>query len=175
MIEYRRATAADAEAIAQLHARSWRESYRGVYPDAFLDGDLPAERLGVWRARLGRPADNQLVELAVDGSRLAGFVCAYGDSDATWGSLVDNLHVARELKRTGIGSALLRRAAAWLQVRHAQRPVHLFVLEANAPARRFYEKLGGLDQGTSMLESPGGVVSSCTYVWPTPARLAHRG
>ncbi len=52
MLEYRLATAADADAIAELHARSWRENYRGAYRDEFLDADLVAERRGVWRERL---------------------------------------------------------------------------------------------------------------------------
>src|SRR5688572_33401747 len=90
MIEYRAATASDAEAIARLHARSWRESYRGAFLDAFLDGDLVAERLGVWQQRLAAPPASQLVRLAVDGASLAGFVCAYGGHDPEWGSFVDN-------------------------------------------------------------------------------------
>ena len=52
MIEYRQAQLRDAEAVALLHARSWRENYRGAFTDAFLDGDLPGERLRVWRERL---------------------------------------------------------------------------------------------------------------------------
>ena len=44
MIEYRSAELSDANAIANLHARSWREHYRGSFDDAFLDGDLVGER-----------------------------------------------------------------------------------------------------------------------------------
>jgi hypothetical protein len=66
MIEYRAAKPGDAEAVASLHARSWRENYRGDFLDVFRDGDLPGERLRVWGERLARPAGNQLVQLAVD-------------------------------------------------------------------------------------------------------------
>ncbi len=172
MIHYRPAQPSDAEAIALLHARSWRENYRGSYPDAFLDGDLPAERRRVWRTRLDRPAKNQHVELAVAGPDLAGFVCVYGAHDPEWGSLVDNLHVARAYQRRGIGTALLERAGAWLQVDHAAQPVHLLVLEANLAARRFYERLGASDQGAAPRDSPGGPVASCLYVWSSPLLLA---
>ena len=34
MITYRPAQPGDAEAVARLHARSWRESYRGSFSDA---------------------------------------------------------------------------------------------------------------------------------------------
>jgi ribosomal protein S18 acetylase RimI-like enzyme len=172
MIEYRTATASDAQQIAQLHARSWRESYRGSFHDSFLDGDLPGERLLVWRGRLERPASNQLVQLAFAGAALAGFVCAYGAQDDRWGSLIDNLHVAGEHKRSGIGSALMRQAGAWLAPRYSELPVYLLVLEVNAPARRFYERLGGRSAEVSSMETHGGArVRSCRYVWPRPALL----
>jgi ribosomal protein S18 acetylase RimI-like enzyme len=173
MIEYRTATARDAEPIARLHARSWRESYRGAFRDEFLDGDLPGERLRVWRERLDRPADNQLVQLAVDGADLVGFLCAYGAHDPNWGSFVDNLHVAGAHKRNGIGCSLMRQAGAWLAPRYPDLEVYLWVLEVNASARRFYEKIGGRNAGVSTMESHGGaVVRSCRYTWPRPALLA---
>jgi ribosomal protein S18 acetylase RimI-like enzyme len=172
MIDYRPASASDAEAIAELHARSWRENYRGSFGDAFLDGDLVGERLAVWRERLRRPPDGQFVLLALEGAALAGFVCAYGAHDPRWGSFIDNLHVAKAAKRSGIGSALMKRAGDWLASRYPALPVHLLVLEANAPARRFYESLGGRNAEVSTLETHGGaMVRSCRYVWSRPELL----
>lgn len=173
MIEYRAARAEDAEAVAALHARSWRESYRGDFTDAFLDGDLVGERLRVWRERLERPPNEQYVQLALDGLHLAGFVCAYGAHDPEWGSFIDNLHVAGESKRTGIGAALMRQAGAWLADRHPDLGVHLLALESNASARRFYERLGARSAGVSTMETHGGaMVRSCRYVWPRAGALA---
>jgi ribosomal protein S18 acetylase RimI-like enzyme len=173
MIEYRLATPFDAEAIANLHARSWRENYRGSFHDSFLDGDLPGERLRVWRERLDHPPDNQLVQLAVAGADLAGFVCAYGAHDREWGSFIDNLHVPHALKRNGIGSALMKQAGVWLASRYPGMGVHLLVLEANTSARRFYERLGARNAGTSTMETHGGaVVRSCRYVWSRPELLS---
>lgn len=173
MTRYRPAEPSDAEAIASLHARSWRENYRGAFLDEYLDGDLPGERLSVWRARLDHPLENQFVQLAVEGARILGFVCTYGAHDPEWGSLVDNLHVAHDAKRAGIGSSLMRQAGAWLVPRYPDRGVYLFVLESNAPARRFYECLGGENAGTSVMETHGGArVRSCRYVWARPERLA---
>jgi len=39
-VGFRPARASDSEAIAALHADSWRRHYRGAYSDAFLDGDV---------------------------------------------------------------------------------------------------------------------------------------
>lgn len=172
MIEYRQAELRDAEAIASLHARSWRESYRGAFTDAFLDGDLPGERLRVWRERLGDPAGNQFVLLAADGENLGGFVCAYGGHDPQWGSFIDNIHVARASKRSGIGSSLMRQAGAWLRLHYPGLGIYLWVLEANSSARRFYEHLGARDAGVSTMETHGGaIVRSCRYTWPDAEML----
>jgi ribosomal protein S18 acetylase RimI-like enzyme len=173
MIEYRSARPSDADAIALLHTRSWRESYRGSFSDAFLDGELPDERIRVWRTRLGDPPADQLVRLAFDGPSLVGFVCAYAARDRQWGSLIDNLHVVREAKRGGVGTSLMRQAGAWLETLDPDSGVYLFVLEVNAPARRFYERLGGRNAGVSTMETHGGaIVRSCRYVWQNPAALS---
>jgi ribosomal protein S18 acetylase RimI-like enzyme len=173
MIEYRNAASRDAEAVAQLHARSWRESYRGSFSDEFLDGDLNGERLRVWSARLAEPSRNQLVQLALDGTDLAGFVCAYGDHDPQWGSFIDNLHVAGTSKRNGIGSSLMRQAGAWLDHHYPELGIYLWALEVNSSARRFYERLGGHDEGVFTTETHGGtLVRSCRYTWPRAAALA---
>jgi ribosomal protein S18 acetylase RimI-like enzyme len=166
VIEYRQAQLRDAEALAWLHARSWRENYRGAFTDVFLDGDLPGERLRVWRERLGDPPDNQFVQLAVDGENLGGFVCAYGGHEPQWGSFIDNIHVAGASKRSGIGSSLMRQAGAWLSLHYPGLGIYLWVLEVNSSARRFYEHLGAHNAGVSTMETHGGaIVRSCRYTW----------
>jgi len=173
MIEYRPARSVDADAVAFLHTRSWRENYRGSLSDEFLDRELPDERLHVWRDRLNRATQNQFVQLALEGTTLVGFVCAYGAHDPHWGSLVDNLHVANTSKRTGIGASLMRQAGAWLAHSYGDLGVYLWVLEANSPARRFYERLGGRNAGVSTMETHGGaVVRSCRYTWPRAELLS---
>lgn len=139
----------------------------------FLYGDLPGERLRVWRERLERPPRHQLVQLAVEGSDPVGFVCVYGAHDPEWGSFVDNLHVASRAKRNGVGSSLMRQAGAWLARRHPDLGVYLLVLEANASARRFYERLGARNAGVSTMETHGGaLVRSCRYTWERAAQLS---
>lgn len=173
MIEYRQAQLSDAEGVALLHARSWRENFRGEFTDAFLDGDLPGERLRVWHQRLANPPPNQFVQLALDGTNLLGFVCAYGGHDPAWGSLIDNLHVAASFKASGIGSSLMNQAGAWLASVYADLGVYLLVLESNSRARRFYERLGAKNAEVFTTETHGGAqVRSCRYTWARAALLS---
>lgn len=104
----RAADAGDAEGVALLHADSWRRHYRGVYSDAFLDGDVASDRLAVWSARLAAPAGSETV-VAEQGGQLVGFVHVVFGADPRWGSLIDNLHVGRHLRGNLHSGATRRR------------------------------------------------------------------
>ena len=142
VVQFREAKRDDAEPIAILHANSWKHTYRGMMPDDFLDGHVISNRLHVWHDRLTNARSYQFVCLAEDGPNLVGFICAFGNEDSTWGSYIDNMHVTHERARMGIGTALMKEATVWLQARYPQSSVYLWVMEANCPARRFYERLG---------------------------------
>jgi GNAT superfamily N-acetyltransferase len=157
-IQLLRAGAGDAGRIAELHADSWRRHYRGAYAESYLDGDVSADRRSVWAARLAAPAHSAtfLAEVAEHAGRTAGFVHVVFDDDARWGSLVDNLHVAHDLHRHGIGRRLLGQAARAAGEQAASRALYLWVLEQNIAAQRFYQALGAAPVETAMVPAPGG-------------------
>lgn len=165
---FRMAGRGDAEVVARLHADSWRRHYRGAYSDAFLDGDVVADRLAVWSQRLAAPAGTVTL-LAQDGTGDAlGFVHLVLDDDPAWGSLVDNLHVTAARQRTGVGRALLRRAAAEAVAGAASPALYLWVLEQNTAARAFYAAMGAAHAGTVPVGPPGG---DPTRLVGAPAKL----
>jgi GNAT superfamily N-acetyltransferase len=177
-VRLRAAGPADAEPVALLHADSWRRHYRGAYADAFLDGDVVADRRAVWSERLAAPA-NSLTLLAEDEARLVGFVHVIFDDDARWGSLVDNLHVAHDRQRTGVGSALLIQAARAAAEHAVSTSMYLWVLEQNTAAQRFYRACGGRVVDRAPVPPPGGVPdrlngspSGLRVAWPDVSVLA---
>jgi GNAT superfamily N-acetyltransferase len=162
------ATPADASAIGTLHASSWCSTYRGILPDAFLDGPVLADRQEQWENRFRLPRPDQIVLKAVDDLAVCGFACAFLDADATWGALLDNLHVLPGHTGQGIGQRLFD--AVFSRIREARpgRPVHLWVIEANAGARRFYDRNSGRVVEQQELEiRPGLRVLSVRYAWFT--------
>ncbi|WBB61130.1 GNAT family N-acetyltransferase [Streptomyces sp. WMMC500] len=180
---FRAAEAADAPAVAALHAASWRRHYRGAYADAFLDGDVVADRETVWAARLagGRGEHGESGRLTyvceADGA-VVGFVHAVLDEHPRWGALVDNLHVAHGSQRRGIGARLMRLAAQGVAGAAPGSGLHLWVLEQNARAQSFYAALGGTRTERALVPPPGGDPSrlagspACLrYVWPAGAAL----
>jgi ribosomal protein S18 acetylase RimI-like enzyme len=172
--QFRLAGPADAKAVANLHAGSWRRHFRGAYSDAFLDGDVFADRLAVWTDRLREPDPRRCTVLAENGT-LAGFASTFFDDDPMWGSLLDNLHVAEGHKRQGIGSRLLALTAKVLKERPERTGLYLWVLEQNVDAQAFYQARGGRCAERALVSPPGGNPSRLTgspaklrYAWPEP-------
>lgn len=101
-LRFRLAGPSDSEAMAALHADSWRRHYRGAYADSFLDGDIEADRLAVWSQRLRHFDGSTHTVLAEDESGLIAFVHTVFEADQTWGALLDNLHVTHGQKRRAL-------------------------------------------------------------------------
>ena len=165
----RTATIEDAPAIADLHARSWRATYRGSYRDEYLDGPVDDDRLTVWTSRLTDPPPNQIVVVAEDEGRIVGFACAYGGHDAEWGSFLDNIHADPHRHRDGIGTQLFLTIVGWCREHYPEHGLYLSVLERNTNAQRFYLKLGGMDRGGEPSSSQWamGTVEVRRYAWAT--------
>jgi ribosomal protein S18 acetylase RimI-like enzyme len=173
-ITFRDASIHDVEAIAALHAESWRRHYRGAYLDSFLDGDVLANRLVVWRTRMTAPSADHFTIGAFRSDAVVGFVHMILDEDPHWGALLDNLHVTYQLKRYGIGRRLLAEAARELvRCRPADRRFSLWVLAQNTAAQAFYAACGGTRVETT-LSGPfpgGGRALSHRMAWPDAATL----
>jgi ribosomal protein S18 acetylase RimI-like enzyme len=89
-----------------------------------------------------------------------------------WGSCIDNLHVAPKYHGLAVGTELMLRTAEWLDRMYPRSGVYLWVMEANSPARRFYERLGARHCGTSNKRDPGGGYAlNCRYVWTDPKAI----
>jgi len=163
------ATSADAAAIALLHAQSWRTAYRGLLTDEYLDDDVLRDRTWFWSKRFSaaEPERRLVLKALDDESRLLGFVCVLLDEEPAWGARLDNLHVNPQLKGTGTGFALFQAARAWTAKMMPDAPMHLWCVERNLVARRFYDRQGGrvVESATRPI-AQGLCLPELRYVWP---------
>ena len=171
-IVVRPAGIADAEGIARVRIASWRGAYRGIVPDAVLDGyDLAAET-ATWRDRL---RDQAVVKVSVAdlvepraSPRLVGYVTegpARGDDVAGLGEIWA-VYVDPEAQGRGVGRALMDAAVRGLAGRGYDEAM-LWVFEANAAARGFYERMGWAPDGAAKPFAIGGAA-------PIEIRYRHR-
>jgi ribosomal protein S18 acetylase RimI-like enzyme len=175
MLVFREPTASDSGTIAQLHAQSWQENYRGAFSDSFLDDGVFSERSGVWAERFQRPNPKQLITVAELDGAMVGFACAYLGDHPKYGTLLDNLHVVSNAQGMGIGSKLMADIAKKNATQNPASGMYLWVLQQNKKAIDFYEAAGGEWVETVVGNDIGDrEVLKCRYIWPSVGALYQR-
>lgn len=167
----RPASAADAAAIAAVHAASWRSAYRGIMPDAYLDARCAAERLAYWQATLATAPPSRVVLVAeLDGS-MVGFAAARMEPDEGFEACLDNLHVIASCRGQGVGRLLLGTLARQMAT-NGCRSLYLWVFDANSAAIRFYQRLGAMAVERGAEQFAGTDIPHTRLAWSDSARLA---
>ena len=129
----------------------------------------------LWLERFQRPDDESFTIVAELDREVVGVAHTCLDRDPEWGALLDNLHVRFELKRQGVGRALVTETAAVLWQRRPSSGLYLWVLEQNTAAQAFYSAMGGVVV-EDRLGGPfpgGGRAPVLRYAWPDPSVLHH--
>jgi len=173
----RPATSEDCGAIATLHADSWRTTYRHILANDYLDHHVAEDRQDLWAARFIK-YDQRKHQIAVAASRaqdaITGFVCVLLDEEPDYGALLDNLHVAPDRHRQGIGRRLMASAAHWIAEKQPTWAMHLWVYEANAKSVLFYRSFGGQQVDHRVIVTPAGNRAAVLrFEWRDPLALAH--
>jgi len=141
----------DAEAIAELTVRSWRFAYRGVLPQAVLEGMTVGSRVSRWRARLVEPDARWRVVVAEEAGEVCGFASfGAGRAHPLRPSVEDvgeilAFYLDPSRFGSGLADTLAEYAEGWLGARFEGSI--LWVLEGNDRARHFYTRRGWLADG----------------------------
>lgn len=141
---------ADAEELASVHVRAWREAYGELLPGHFYDDVARESRQVMWSGLLSEQDAGERVRVARRDGRIVGFV-ARGPAAAHQGHPPERdeqlyaLYVLSSCYGHGVGQALLDQALS-------ERPAQLWVAKDNTRARRFYEKNGFTADGTEQLD-----------------------
>ncbi|MDX3568076.1 GNAT family N-acetyltransferase [Streptomyces sp. ID05-47C] len=146
----REMTLADCDRVSEIRIRGWQSAYRGLMPQSYLDAlsvSEDAERRRAWFAR----GDGSVVNLVAEsGGEVVGWAAhgAYRDGEVrTADAELYAIYVDPARLGAGIGQALL--AESVRQSTAVGRPrMHLWVVEGNTAARRFYERAGFHADGT---------------------------
>jgi ribosomal protein S18 acetylase RimI-like enzyme len=138
----RRALLDDAAAIARVHVESWRTTYRDLLPAEFLASLSESGYTERWQRVIGDGSSRvflveeeaEVVGFASCGRERAGEVGFAGELYA--------IYVLEPSQRRGHGRELVRAGVGGLR-EMGLKDMIIWVLRDNAPARRFYERLGG--------------------------------
>jgi len=141
-VTVRRATVDDAPLIAQVRIDSWRATYRGLIPDAYLDGMKVEDSTRMWTRVLGAASDAACTFVAEVEGELVGFAAGItlAERKLDFDAELTALYVLPSAQRAGIGRRLLTEVAATLGAAGAPNLL-LWVLAQNKKARDFYVHL----------------------------------
>ncbi|HEY3508094.1 GNAT family N-acetyltransferase [Kribbella sp. NPDC051137] len=147
-ISARRAVAADAEAVGEIHAASWGAAYAPLFPVEVAREGI-ASRLTRWHQRL---ADgNGLVMLGLLGDRPLAMSWTLPSETRPGYAEIYSFYTHPDGWGSGVSAALMD---ATLQQLDTDR-VHLWTLRDTPQSRRFYAKCGFTETGATQTRDFG--------------------
>jgi ribosomal protein S18 acetylase RimI-like enzyme len=147
VLSVRTARSEDATAVAGVHVRAWQVAYRGLLPDAYLDGLRAEDRASRYTfARTDRDQPQTIV--AVQDGTVVGFATTgpARDRDVPGAGELYALYVDPATWGVGVGRVLIAEARARLW-RGGFREAVLWVMAGNQRAQRFYRADGWRPDG----------------------------
>ena len=164
-ITIRPAVPDDAEPIAAVHVESWRDTYRGIIPDAFLDGLTVEGRARSWRWTVANLNENEVLFVAEDGGRIIGFSNGGKNRNSEYphGGEVYAIYLLKAYHGLGIGKRLFTAVTESLE-RSGYDSFMLWVLKDN-PTLGFYQAMGGRVIGEKEIEIGGEKLIELAVGW----------
>ena len=166
-VTIREATPADAAGVAWVHVESWRTTYPGIMPQEHLDALSVTEREQTWQDIFSRPdADQSPTFVAEASGEIVGFASGGKErgSDPLYLGEISGLYLLQSYQGRGSGRRLVQATARRL-LELGYPTLLIWVNAHNAPARRFYESLGGVPARTGRRTIKGVTYDDIGYGW----------
>jgi ribosomal protein S18 acetylase RimI-like enzyme len=139
----RPAKPADAAAIAAIRVETWRTTYKGLIPDAYLASMKVEDSEALWAKVLAAPPNRTNTFVAEKAGNVIGFASGLmlPEKKHELDAELSAVYIRRDAQRAGVGKQLVSHVAA------AQRDLGatgliVWVIAGNRMARNFYESLG---------------------------------
>jgi GNAT superfamily N-acetyltransferase len=160
----RPAVLGDAAAIARVHVATWRSAYRGILPDDLLASLSESAYKERWTRIFSE--GSSLAYVAEESDRVVGLASAgreRGD-EALFGGELYAIYVLEDVQGRGHGRALVRAVVEGLRGMGVEGMI-VWVLRDNQPARRFYERLGGVYVRAQPITIGSTSLEEVSYGW----------
>jgi ribosomal protein S18 acetylase RimI-like enzyme len=173
-IVIRPARAGDTEAIARVRVDSWRETYRGMIPQAYLDAMKLEQSRALWEKVLTAGSTAISVFVAERGAEIVGFGSGNMLAEPKHGfdAELSAVYVRREFQRAGIGRRLVAETALALSQRErGASGLIVWVIAGNKGARAFFERIGAGLVAEQAFQWDGMDLVEAGYGWRTLGAL----
>jgi ribosomal protein S18 acetylase RimI-like enzyme len=154
----------DASAIARVHVDSWRSTYQGLLPEAFLASLTEPAYTERWSRVLEEGSSR--VYVAEDDGEVVGFASGGREraGESGYGGELYAIYVLASAQRRGHGRELVRSVVDGLREMDLTDMI-IWVLRDNRPARLFYERLGGTYVRAQPITIGPATLEEVSYGW----------
>jgi len=155
----------DAEAIARVHVATWRTTYRGLLPDEYLASLDEVGYTQRWRRTLADSTGSR-VYVAESAQGVIGFASGGREraGEAGYSGELYAIYVLQEAQGHGHGRRLVQAVVGGLRELQLQDMI-VWVLRDNAPARGFYQRLGGVYVREQPITIGSSTLREASYGW----------
>ncbi|HUY00125.1 MAG TPA: GNAT family N-acetyltransferase [Candidatus Deferrimicrobium sp.] len=167
-MKLRDATITDISSIAKIQVDGWKNTYRGIISDAFLDAmsyKLQEKFLENNFLPLLNTKNTFCFVAEEDAGIVVGF--AVGGLERTnhphFKGELYGIYILKEYQRKGLGRVLVQMVVRKLLEMNLQSML-VWVLAKN-PFKLFYEKLGGTEISERQIEIAGTLLDEVAYGW----------
>ncbi len=163
LIEIRRATPDDAQAVAATHDDAWRAAYQGIIPGRELERLIRRRGPEWWDGAIRK---GSRISILVFGDRMAGYA-NYGRNRARslyYDGEVYEIYLRPEFQGLGFGRRLFGAARRDL-CQSGMKSLVVWALSDNEPALAFYQALGGRPVARSSEKFGDKILDKVAFAW----------
>ena len=145
----------DSGIVGEVHSKAWKSAYRGIFPDEYIDADTAAKRTAEFLESI---KDSKCTYFLLEETdQAAGIVKTREENNSLE---IESIYILDEYRGKGIGGQFMD----YIKTYKHFDSIFLWVLEANAKARRFYENNGFVLTGDSRTINRGIDLEQLRYV-----------
>ncbi|WP_389362417.1 GNAT family N-acetyltransferase [Cytobacillus spartinae] len=161
----RKANRKDAKGIAHVHVQSWRETYKGIINQDYLDSLDEDKRYHMWKESLETNGDQPLFVAENDAGEIIGFA-SFG-KERTKKFEIDGelyaIYILAEFKGKKVGTKLFLAGVQEL-LRQDIKSLLVWVI-SNNPSKRFYESFNPIKVKEEEFRIAGEELIEVAYSW----------
>ena len=169
-LEIRKASKEDIKVVSRVYVDSWRNTYRGLVPDDYLDTLSYEEAEKKWIDFFNNENEPFIYIAINDAGRIIGFASGKSIDEENFGGELYSLYLLQASRGLGIGRHLVSGIAKHFKEKGIYSMM-VWVMKQNEFGLGFYERMGGKEyiHRTSMFGVT--IVEDVAYGWKDISEL----
>ncbi|KKI92035.1 GCN5 family acetyltransferase [Bacillus sp. SA1-12] len=169
-MEIRKASKEDIKVVSRVYVDSWKNTYRGLVPDEYLDTLSYEEAETKWIAFLNNESEPFIFIAINDDGKMIGFASGQRIDEENFDGELYSLYLLKEARGLGIGRLLVSATAKHL-IEKGIYSMMVWVMKQNKSGLGFYERMGGKEYTNRTSMFGGTTVEDVAYGWKDLSEL----